>query len=357
MVTKLSSIFLSAFIFLLFSNLAIGEPSDEERLKTICKDKPFLCKEKARFSAYQPNYAIYQATEDDDNSIEVHYSFKYLLTRPDCISEYRYKNKSASDALTCINAYKQRSEWYFSYTGEFDFYMGTRDSGPVINRISNPAFHRRQYLGNRYIWDRASISWFDIGIEHRSDGQVIDVDDKVNDPSSVNNGRFKTQVELENGNREYFDALSRGANYISLEAKMNIGDAHKLKKECDKTITCFEFWASVKPIYLTHDSNITWGPLANSNVKISDYDRFKFIIADTFNTGWSLIPKIELGGEWVLGDELLKTDSQDISVFLPLRIKDGWKIPLYIRAHFGPLSTLSDYTKEQNSIGIGLKFR
>ena len=108
---------------------------------------------------------------------------------------------------------------------------------------------------------------------------------------------------------------------------------------------------------MTHDSNITWGPLANSNVKISDYDRFKFIVSDIFNTGWSIIPEIELGGEWVLGDELLKTDSQDISVSLPIMLNGGWKIPLYVRAHFGPLSTLSNYTKEQKSIGIGLKFR
>jgi hypothetical protein len=30
--------------------------------------------------------------------------------------------------------------------------------------------------------------------------------------------------------------------------------------------------------------------------------------------------------------------------------------PLYIRVHRGPLRALSDYTRPQNAIGIGLKF-
>jgi len=334
-----------------------AEEKRKLEILTHCIERPDLCdSKKSRLTAYQPNYAILQNTNDDERSIEVHYSFKYSFTKPHCMPLKKSKGSDAYPDIDCLNDYDSRWEAFFTYTGEFDFYMGTRDSSPVVNRISNPAFHYRKHLGDTFSGKAMSLEWLNVAIEHRSDGQVIEADEKITDPASPDFGRYRAQVELEKGNHQYFDAISRGANYFSFEGKLNIGKSHSEYKVCNEELSCVSTWVSAK-LYFTKDSDVYWGPQANRGITISDYDRFRFVIADAFNTSFSPIPKMELGLEWTVGDELLSTDSFDINVFFPWIPKDNLKIPLYLRAHIGPMNTLSDYTKEQNSIGIGVRFR
>ena len=260
----------------------------EERRKLAilarCIDRPDLCDpKKSRLTAYQPNYAIFQNTNNDERSIEVHYSFKYSFTKPHCMPLKKSTGSDAYPDIDCLSNYDRRWETFFTYTGEFDFYMGTRDSSPVINRISNPAFHYRKHLGDSFSGNAMSLEWLNVAIEHRSDGQVIEADEKITDPASPDFGRYRAQVELEKGNHQYFDAISRGANYFSFEGKLNIGKSHGEYKACNETLGCVNTWVSAK-LYFTKDSNVYWGPQVNKGVTISDYDRFRFVIANTFNT-------------------------------------------------------------------------
>jgi hypothetical protein len=59
----------------------------------------------------------------------------------------------------------------------------------------------------------------------------------------------------------------------------------------------------------------------------------------------------------MVGDDLLETDSYNINLFFPWIPKNNIKIPFYIRAHVGPMNTLSNYTEEQNAIGFGIRLR
>lgn len=327
-----------------------------EDVSIYCRgDRSYLCDpRKSRFSDYQPNYIIYQDTEGDDRSLEGHYSFKYLFTRPHCMPlSMLEKRKDLEPEIDCLKNYDTRWELFFTYTGEFDFYLGTRDSGPVINRINNPALHYRKYFGDTLSFDNFTLRWVNVGLEHRSNGQVVEADELITDENSPDDGRYRAQVEYENGNYEYFDAISRGANYLSIESKFNIGADHSDKENCKSCITA---WLSAK-LYLTEDSSVYWGEYANRDVKISDFDRVKLILADRFNTSYKHIPKIEFGVEWTVGDKFLSTDSLDINLFFPWILNNNLTIPLYVRAHIGPMNTLSDYTREQNSIGIGLRFQ
>jgi outer membrane phospholipase A len=53
-----------------------------------------------------------------------------------------------------------------------------------------------------------------------------------------------------------------------------------------------------------------------------------------------------------VGDKGFKTDS----LTLGWHLSANNVIPFYVRAHFGPMNTLSNYTERQNSIGIGVRF-
>jgi hypothetical protein len=328
-------------------------------INEMCADRPDLCNDKkSRFSAYKPNYAIYQSSEDNDNSIEFRYSFRYSFTRPHCMpGGYFGDDESSTPLLGCLKKYDKRVEAFFSYTGEFDFFLNSRHSSPVVNRVSNPAFNLRKYFGNDHSFDNYTIEWLNVAIEHRSNGQTTDANEKITDPASANYGRYKAQVEYEDGNQEYFDTISRSSNYISIESKLDIGGMHRKSGDCENDFGCAEAWISAKIYSHDEESGIYWGELADSDTRFSDYDRVKLIVSDTYYTHYKYIPSIEGSIEWIIGDKFLDTDSLDIALTVPWVLKDYFKIPLYLRAHFGPMGTLSNYTVDDNSIGIGVVFR
>ena len=314
-----------------------------------------------RFRSYQPNYIIYQATDDDENSFEGHYSFRYIITDLDCAA---MRNKEAG--FVAEKAAQCWPEIYLTYTGEFDFYVGTRESGPVVNRVSNPALHWRKYFDGKEAIriERAlgSPEWINISFEHRSDGQVSPANELV-DPGGLNE-HFRAEDELNAGNHAYFDSISRGANYVAVETKHNFKLPRTKDRDCDDLFQCFVLYTSIKPFYLNQDSRIYWGSLANSKVKITDYDRYRVILKNSFR---GLIQEGEsatLGIEWTVGDSWLMRDSINVNFAFDFQAKSLFGLPtgpalwpFYVRFHAGPMSTLSNYTKKQRSIGFGLIFQ
>jgi len=288
-----------------------------------------------RLMPYKTNYAIYQGTSADQASAEVQYSFKYVL--------YGCSWEEDKEKQSC-GKYLRNAQVYLAYTGEFDFYVNTRPSGPVINRTSNPG------LFTKLDFDHPAISWFELGLQHRSDGQAVEIYDPRT-PGAVNP---QIQAAYAANDVPFFDTISRGSNYVSLAT------GYQSKEQTDDKST-LELSASAK-IYFSQDSAVNWGPLAGKGVSILDYD--------IVNLSLSYAPPVLNWLEWLkgtrllvdymVGRDILKTDSADVSLFLPVAFDSGstprLKIPFYIRAHFGPMDRLSDYTRVHNSIGAGLAF-
>ena len=281
------------------------------------------------------NYVIWQETDGDDGSLQARYSFKYNFF--DC----EIGNEKDQESFTiCKDTASAKFYGYFSFTGEFDFYLGTRPSGPVINRTSNPAFHG--------LWEFSDSSkffnWIDVGIEHRSNGQVVDANEKDDTPGSPTFGQFLTEIEFQNNNLEYFDAISRSANFLSVAIGKHQSEQFG--------------WSTSYKFYFNDESEITWGDLADKDVSIKDFDILRFEFFDTYSLGSndSSFPEITLAVEYTIGEELDKTDSVDLNIIFPYRTKYGWKIPWTLRIHSGPMDRLSNYTESIDSIGLGINF-
>jgi len=302
------------------NNSACNRPSAKTADKCTGKfrDEPFINLGQ-RLVPYKMNYAIYQFTKTDESALEVQYSLKYNF-----IKEFDEK---------CNQAHN----FFFSYTGMFDFYVGTRSSGPVINRISNPAFHYKFDLVNS---ENSSI-WFDFGLEHKSNGQVTDPNDKDDNPNSPTYGQYITQLEYNKGNRHYFDGISVGSNYVSLSAGAN---------KDNNNLT----YGLTYKLYVTSESDVTWGKYAGSGVKLNDFDMINVNMSKTFMFNSVNFKDATLTLAYAIGKKGLSTDSVDIFAILPLYIDScEWKFPFMVKAHFGPMDRMSDYTKSLSSIGIG----
>lgn len=263
-------------------------------------------KDIVRLTAYEPNYFIYRTGSNDENALRVHYSFKYML---------------ADKKLNAGSVLFDKNSIFASYTGEFDFYVGTRESSPVVNRINNPAFHFRHSLSDNKPCDedKGRFEWIDFSLEHKSNGQAEDA-------GSPRGAERAARAYTEN-DRYYFDTVSRSSNFIAMEAKYK---SH------------YSAYAKLK-LYISDESEITWGNKANKGIDLEDYDRAKLGFSKTFADS-------EFSVTWTLGDELLKTDSFDVDYTHSIA-----GIPFVIRYHNGPMFSLSNYAEPENYIGIGFK--
>lgn len=266
-----------------------------------------------RFERFEENFAIWNQMYNnrwagaDDGALRAHYSFKYRVTPDKCLP----------------TVFGRASEVFLSYTGEFDFYLGTRPSGPVINRLSNPALHwhtiETNHIGSKYD--------FDVGLEHRSDGQVTE----VITPAEAD----RAQRAYDSKDKEFFDTISRGSNYLSFTMLQQ--DAFGIPK--------LSFRSRLK-LYLTRDSRVTWGPLAGGGSSISRYDLLN--LRARYATERFGIVEID----YVVGSNGLAGDSLTVGWFA----KPDTALPIYLRVHIGPMNTLSNYSQRQDSIGFGLRF-
>jgi hypothetical protein len=111
---------------------------------------------------------------------------------------------------------------YLAFTGAFGFYIGTRDSGPVVGKDYNPQlFWQHQLSCNSDIYESsrsygASLSnagrsdfscYFMVGYNHDSNGQIIDTPEQY------------AQTQRSQGTEAANDAISRGWDYLGLTAK------------------------------------------------------------------------------------------------------------------------------------------
>jgi hypothetical protein len=290
-----------------------------------------------RFMPYDRNYAIWQWTENDDQAMEVQYSLKYNF--------YDCQGDGDLRLFGCRSDGRSKLNFFFAYTGQFDFYVGTRPSGPVVNRLSNPALH--------VSYDKLTVNpekpditdWsIDLSVEHRSNGQVVDPNEKDLGPRSPTFGKYRTEIEYAKGNREYFDRISRGANYVKLSGFYNIPDTEVGLELTGKG-------------YFTNESAVTWGKYAGRNIEFSDFDLFQIKLRDRLFVHLPFIPTTVIALEYTIGEKVFATDSMDLFLTFPfITNKSGWSLPFFVKAHTGPMERLSDFSRSVNSIGVGLSF-
>lgn len=313
----------------LMPRIGIAAPSNAEENFT-----------KSRITPYEPGYMVWKMRDHDEDALNVHYSLRYNLL----------PNNPNNPKLTY---FARGYDIFASYTGEFDFYAGTRDSDPVVNRLNNPAIHFRVYgLSyneksdsyeqkrnplSRAIWiDESSLKslfglhlyWLDLAIQHKSNGQT---EGRRSAEDTV-----KAEAAYKIRNDAYFDTMDFGTNFISLEGRLITLNTEKRQS----------IYLIAKHYFSDDPNGVFWGKYANK-VDIDDFD--------TYGVTWVYSPannKNEVSTSITTGSAF-KHSSADVEWLV-----DGDAIlPIYVRYHYGPLDTLSNYTQTKSSLSIGLRFK
>jgi len=250
----------------------------------------------------------------DKTALRGHYSFKYSLCGDRYVQRESRKRSLASD----------EGELFLSYTGEFDFYLGTRTSDPVINRISNPALNLRVPL-KRWYREADADDQLIISLEHRSDGQTTD--------ATSDRGIEAAERAYQARDQAYFDSLSRSANYFGIALLST--NTRNLSQNLDLGLKL--------KLYFQQDTDVRWGPFLNRRRTIKDYDILQASFAWRSPIGW-------VDGNWTVGQAGAKASSASLGFQY-----DIWILPLYVRYHYGPMNTLSNYSQRQDSWGFWLR--
>lgn len=255
----------------------------------------------------------------DERAIRGHFSFKYTMLG----TPYVPARSRVSDPKADKN---KGWEFFLAYTGEFDFYYGTRASGPVINRLNNPAVYGRLPL-QRYFGLGDKDDNVYLSLEHRSNGQVTDVASPL--------GRERAIRAYDIQDRHFFDAISRGSDFIAGTLEL-VDVAKEQVRDLDLRLKVRRFFHQ--------ENSVTWGPEAARGPSLNDYDRVTASVSWRNQLGWFDLT-------WRLGDGRGRTDSWTLGYQVSQQ-----NFPLYVRLHRGPMNTLSNYTQRQDSLGFGFRF-
>lgn len=293
-----------------------------------------------RLTAYEDNYAVWNQmrnngwTTKDDQALRARISFKYSFCGP----QFRRSGLDGARAATTNKDMDTRcpssgiwrdAELYFGYSAEFDFYATTRPSGPVIGRVNAPGFFIRLPAKALLAGEWQDGDGLEVGLQHRSDGQTTEV-------TSVRDARIANE-RYALGDRPFFDTISRDANFLLVAVDKQVSEL--------PIGTSLSLRAKLRLYLGPQDSEVTWGPLANTGRRFSDYDRLHL------QGWWRLQDDLQLDLAWRIGDRGLATDSWTFG----LEYK-ALGVPWYMRLHRGPMNTLSNYTQRQDSVGVGVRF-
>lgn len=225
-------------------------------------------------SGFEPSYFGYVSRDDehlDGNHLEFKVSIKYPLW----------------GSLRDIGNGEVRSHaFYFSYTGQYDFYFGSRYSAPVISRRQNPGVFYKYEFEER----AEGLRSLSFGYFHESNGQEID--DKLMFDNKVEDLLSKMEDNINNQESRAFnmatDYLSRGWDYVEGRVKYTKNNNHDIFGNKRSVQTDYYFSART---YFNwqglgfskgREENINWlEGLDKPNEKIYDYNSFQFTVNRT----------------------------------------------------------------------------
>ncbi len=310
-----------------------------------------------RLQPFGTNYVLSQRTDDDDGSLEATYAFRFMFTGENLDESSRW-----AEPLAPCESWRECTTTYFKYRGLFDFYFGTRRSGPVIHRINNPALEARRYF-NRPLLSSLYVRHVSVSVEHLSNGQDTDVSDgeDPDDFFGLRGAALAQRFFERNPNSAFFDTISREVDFVGLSGAFRLGpDAARYNPstgQCRASSACVDLTLRWRPHYIHDDNPVVWGPSPWRTSEMADFDVVKIGVAKRwlFAHGGFGPQGLGIELEWTVGETFNDGDSLDVGVTLPFQFHRKLTLPVYVRWHRGPLNNLSNYSRPQNALGIGFQ--
>ncbi len=293
-------------------------------VSTILKANSEPVDSQSRFTSHRPNFALARVDSLGESEGGEHIEYNFST---------RYKIATAN-----------KWDVHLAYTGRFDFFLGSRSSSPIVNRLNNP-----ELLLRRWDFSKDGINdYIQIGYGHESNGQQINSQELFDSDTRSNRNDF----------------ISRGWDYISVEKKYSRYWGQDNDK-CKLSFSCTEFWFTFKGIL---SDGLLQGDIEDA-IFISDrsvdddirnYDGLQAVISHEWGRSEKIFEELEVSLKLITGS---KVPFENITSELQLRgtTKElpilNLRLPLYFIYRSGFIEEIADYSLRTNFVGFGLKFR
>ncbi|MDX2370477.1 MAG: phospholipase A [Colwellia sp.] len=320
------------------------EPKKESVTKNNTNNsKPLKLPYQTRFTQHEENYILYDFNGGEfDEHLDAQVSIRYYF------SSLAFTDTPPED------------DWdysiFFSYTGEFDFFISSRNSGPVENRRFNPGIH------TAFRFDKnAGFMEYRVSLEHESNGQ--DVNDNNTLRSQAHN-IYQKNISNNITRAKAFDiakeSVSRESNFIGLGGvyRFNYNDVATI--DCDSSPSCFDVHFKFRAKSFSVDNPFFWLEADDVVPDITEYQGTKISISNHFGevNAESGVSKYGASLTYRTGQfnsNIGKRNTFDVSLFYNLKA-GNLNIPLMVTYHKGYLSELYQFEKKTSYAMVGLNF-
>lgn len=292
--------------------------------------------ERLRFYEGTSAYFDYFRGNDLDRHLDVQYSLKYLFTRP--------KELSLGESDYEVS---------FTFSGEFDFYALTRDSGPVIGRRYNPGFmYQRIYAKQR------GLMSYSLGIEHESNGQSTNTFESLN--SIARDFQLTYQDRYPSIPQTYYLEMATDSISRSTEAFVALGSTYRINptdadwRSCEKKLRCVDIYFKFRESFLDVEDEVFWDP-SMADASLLEHQGTQISIYSEFNNSHNFVSLTYRTGE-LFGGNPGKKNTFDVSFFYNMPIGKKFRLPVIASYHYGYLEELSRYSYQSSFFSLGLYF-
>lgn len=268
--------------------------------------------------------------------LDAQISISYLLTEPD-IQEFDMSNSKA--------------DWNLALAGtiEFDFFVGSRNSSPVVGRRYNPSLQYYYSLNQPKRWQEWRLSF-----EHESNGQSTDNIQTLNELARSFSRQYRDNRNV--SAEELFDlateTISLSNNFVSVGGVYRFSTSDDAKI-CDEKLLCVDLHFKLRQQVLGDIQNGEFRTFENRNDRLKDYQGTKL----SLTSRWSKESRINLTirtGQ-LSGGSPLKNNTMELNYFYIWNVGE-FDIPLSLSYRTGYLEELYNYSNKSSTLKIGLNF-
>jgi hypothetical protein len=299
----------------------------------------------ARFQQHEANHILYTNNGDAyDAHLDAQVSLRYVLSEVDTT----YEGLLGGDDNVSI-----------SYTGGFDFYVGSLESGPVHNTLFNPAINvtSTNNAKDGFIEYRFSL-------EHESNGQDVFTEntrDTKAEALRMNNQGMTVEQSKAIANR----LISRSSNFVSIGTLYTFnGDDYNSSRCRQELWSCIDMHVKLRVYSFDIEEVNQWELPGQPLPDQRDYQGTSL----TFEKSWGLTsdkasPKYGVAFTYVTGEIFqnpFKKSTFKIEAYSNWEtslFKRQYIIPLIIKAQTGYMDELYNFYEKKTRYFAGLQFR
>lgn len=298
-----------------------------------------------RFRQYENNTLLldYVNGSKVDKHIDAKLSIAYLLTAPDRV-EYDGK---------------EQSDWNlaFSASVEFDFFMATRHSGPVVGRRYNPGLQYYYSMNKTEGWQEYRFS-----IEHESNGQATESRATLNRITNDFLAEYADtpDFDLNKASELAEETISMGNNFVSVGGVFRFNNQKLNTQMCDTQLSCFDIHIKLRDNTLITDENSgNFRSLEAEDQNLSEYQGISLSYLNRFDFAEKQDITIELNyvtGQ-INGGKPGKHNTFKANIYYNWKLNnDKLIVPLVASCQTGYMHDLYNFAQKKTECTFGFHF-